>query len=129
MFLFHNSPFMIIFIDSSYRCHYSFRNGSAMRIGCFKINFSRNEKIEVFVYRRTCFGKIVSFLLSICVCIFILSQESNQSAITSSLRSYLPSVYHTKLRDSRYVLFPTAQQVNLPACSPHCPYNAERRTG
>ena len=23
--------------------------------------------------------------------------------------------------------FPTAQLVNLPACSPHCPYNAERQ--
>ena len=23
----------------------------------------------------------------------------------------------------------TAQQVNLPACSPHCPFNAERRAG
>ena len=22
---------------------------------------------------------------------------------------------------------PTAQQVNLPACSPHCPFNAERQ--
>ena len=25
--------------------------------------------------------------------------------------------------------FPTAQQVNLPACSPHCPFNAERQAG
>ena len=26
-------------------------------------------------------------------------------------------------------LFPTAQQVNLPACPPHCPLNAERQAG
>ena len=25
--------------------------------------------------------------------------------------------------------FPTALQVNLPACSPHCPLNAERQAG
>ena len=25
--------------------------------------------------------------------------------------------------------FPTAQQVNLPACSPHCPAKAERQAG
>ena len=27
------------------------------------------------------------------------------------------------------VHFQTAQQINLPACSPHCPYNAERQAG
>ena len=25
--------------------------------------------------------------------------------------------------------FPMAQQVNLPACSSHCPFNAERQAG
>ena len=25
--------------------------------------------------------------------------------------------------------FPTAQQVNLPACFPHCPFNAKRQAG
>ena len=25
--------------------------------------------------------------------------------------------------------FPTAQQVNLPACSPHCPFDAEGQAG
>ena len=35
---------------------------------------------------------------------------------TSSLRSCRPSVYHSKM-ESRSVLFPTAQQVNLPAFS------------
>ena len=29
--------------------------------------------------------------------------------------------------ESRQVPFPTAQPVNLPACSPHCPFNAERQ--
>ena len=45
---------------------------------------------------------------------------------TSSLRSCRPSVYHTKMGESRQVPFPTAQ-VNLPACSPDCPFNAERQ--
>ena len=48
---------------------------------------------------------------------------------TSSLRSCQPSVYMTKMGKSRKVSFPTAQQVNLPACSPHCPFNAERQAG
>ena len=48
---------------------------------------------------------------------------------TSSLRSCQPFVYHTKMGESRQVPFPTAQQVNLPACSPHCPFNAERQVG
>ena len=47
----------------------------------------------------------------------------------SSLRSFRPSVYHTKMRESRQVLFPTTQQMNLPACSPHFPFNAERQAG
>ena len=31
--------------------------------------------------------------------------------------------------ESRQVPFPTAQQVNLPAWSSHCPFNAERQAG
>ena len=31
--------------------------------------------------------------------------------------------------DIPQVSFPTAQQVNLPVCSPHCPFNAERQAG
>ena len=58
----------------------------------------------------------------------LLSRESDQSAITNSLESCRIPVYHTKTGESRQVLFPTAQ-VNLPACSPHCPSNAERQTG
>ena len=27
------------------------------------------------------------------------------------------------------VSFPKAQQVNMPACSPYCPFNAERQAG
>ena len=51
------------------------------------------------------------------ICIFIrLSQES---VVTSSLRSCWPSVHHTKMGKLRQVHFPTAQQVNLPTCSPH----------
>ena len=48
---------------------------------------------------------------------------------TRSLRSCLPFVYNTKMGDYGSVLFPTAQQVNLPACSSHCPFNAERQAG
>ena len=57
------------------------------------------------------------------------SQESKLSAITSSLRSCRPSVYHAEERDSRKVPFPTAQQANLQACSPHSPHSAERQIG
>ena len=61
---------------------------------------------------------------------FILqSRESDQSAITSSLSSCQPPVYHTKMGKFHYVPFPTAQQVNLPACLPHCPFKAERQAG
>ena len=35
----------------------------------------------------------------------------------------------TKMEESRQVSFPTALQVNLPACFPHCPFNAERQAG
>ena len=42
--------------------------------------------------------------------------------ITSSLRSCRPSVYRTKMGESRQVSFPKAQQANLPACFPHCPF-------
>ena len=48
---------------------------------------------------------------------------------TSSIRSCQPSVYHTKMGESRWVFFPTAQRVNLPGCSPHWPINAERQAG
>ena len=34
-------------------------------------------------------------------CIIIVSRENDQSAITSSLRSYRPPVYHTKMGESR----------------------------
>ena len=47
---------------------------------------------------------------------------------TSSLRSCQPSVYHTKMGESRSAPFPMAQ-VNLPACSQRCPFNAERQAG
>ena len=68
------------------------------------------------------------FFAFACISIF-LSRESDQSAtaITSSLRRCQSSVYHTKTGESRKVSFRTTQQVNLPACFPHCPYNAERQ--
>ena len=33
------------------------------------------------------------------------------------------------MRESRQVSFATAQQANWPACSLHCPINAERQAG
>ena len=50
-------------------------------------------------------------VISLFSCIFILlSRESDQCAIISSLiRSYRLSVYHTKIGQSRLVPFPTAQ--------------------
>ena len=44
----------------------------------------------------------------------------------SSLRSCRPFVIPHQNEGSRLVPFLTAQQVNLPTCSPHCPFNAER---
>ena len=31
--------------------------------------------------------------------------------------------------ESQYVSFPTAQQADLPACFPHCPFIVERQAG
>ena len=56
--------------------------------------------------------------------LILLSRESDPSAVTSSLRSCRQSGYHTKRGESRSVLFPTVQQINLSACSSHCPFNA-----
>ena len=52
--------------------------------------------------------------------------KNGQSAVTSSRENCRPFVHHSKIG---LVLFPTTQQVNLLTCSPHCPYNAERRAG
>ena len=59
----------------------------------------------------------------------LLSRQSDQCAIQARSGSCQPSVYYTKMGESRYVPFPTAQQVNLPTSSPHCPFNAERQAG
>ena len=63
--------------------------------------------------------------------LILLSRESDQCAIANSRKSCQPSdfVYDMKMGESRQVLFPTAQQVNLPVCSSHCPFNAERKAG
>ena len=62
------------------------------------------------------------------VCPFSTRKRSNRYN-ELAYRSSQPSVYHTKMGESRQVPFPTAQQVNLPACSPHCPFNAKRQAG
>ena len=46
---------------------------------------------------------------------------------TISLRSCQPPVYHTKMGNTAKRLSQRHKQVNLPACSPHCPFNAERQ--
>ena len=68
--------------------------------------------------------------ISIC-CIIIYSPISRKRSMsyTSSLESCQLSVFHSKMGESWLVPFPTAQQVNLPASSPHCPFNAERQAG
>ena len=40
-----------------------------------------------------------------------------------------PSVFHSKIEEFRQVPFPTAQQVNLLTCSPHCPSDGKRQVG
>ena len=40
-----------------------------------------------------------------------------------------PISQQPKIGKSRQVSFPTAQQVNLTAYSPHCSYNVERQAG
>ena len=47
----------------------------------------------------------------------LLSLESDQSAITSSLRSYRPSL---KWEIPLSAILKDILQLNLPACSPHC---------
>ena len=59
------------------------------------------------------------------------SRESDQCARRARVGvvGHLCSVYHSMMGESRLVPFPMAQQVNLPACSPHSSVNAERRAG
>ena len=39
-----------------------------------------------------------------------------------------PTVYRSKMEESRQLPLPTALQANFPPCSPHCLFNAERQT-
>ena len=69
------------------------------------------------------------FFIFIIIGIFILlSREKATKRCMSSLRSCRSSVYHTKMGEFRYVPFPKAQQVNLPAFST-LSLNAERQAG
>ena len=63
-----------------------------------------------------------------CMLIF-LSRESDQSAITSSLRSCQPVVYLFSGGRIRYVPFPTAQQANVTSCSSRYHFHAKRQAG
>ena len=73
--------------------------------------------------------------LCMCIsCIFVLYYEKAINALYE-LAKELPdiclhsTVYHSKMGKFRLVPFPRAPQVNLPACSPHCPFNTERQAG
>ena len=71
------------------------------------------------------------FLYCIYIKLHIYSPITRKRSMrcASLLRSCRPSVYHAKMGESRQVPFPTAQHVNLPTCSSHCPFNAERQAG
>ena len=56
-------------------------------------------------------------------------EKAINALYTSSLKSCQPSVSHTNMGEFQQVLFPTAQQVNLPACFPHRLLNAKRQAG
>ena len=78
---------------------------------------------------RTFWCGVVTKFTFVFSCVFtLLLWESDQSNITSSLRSCRPSVYHTKIGEPRQVPFPMIQ-VNLSICSPHCSFNTERQAG
>ena len=51
------------------------------------------------------------------------------ATLASLLMSCRSSIYHFKIEEYRYVPFPTAQQLNLPVCCSHRPFNAERQAG
>ena len=76
-------------------------------------------------------NKATKFLnvLFVFSCIVILpSPKSDQSAMTSSVKHCRQSVIRWG-NAAREVLFPAKLHVNLPACSTHCPFNAERQAG
>ena len=56
--------------------------------------------------------------------IYSLIVRKRSMCCMSLLTSCRPFVHHTKIGESHQVLFPTAQQVNLLACSSHCPFHA-----
>ena len=67
----------------------------------------KNKAISIVINSRTS-GLVL--LLNVRKVSFVMSRESNQCAITSSLRSYRQSVDHSKMGVSRYVPIPKAQQ-------------------
>ena len=92
----------------------------------FLANFLLLMFMNVWKKQDRCYNVSSLFLLLFSGCVFILlSRESDWSAVTSSLRSYRPSIHHTKMWESRHVPFPRVQHVNLPACSPHCSFRIE----
>ena len=87
---------------------------------------SGTNEVNVLQPFNLLFRSCAAFAFSVCIFVFrpiLLSRESDRSAIMSSLRSCRSFVHHTKMGESRLVLFPK-KQVKLPACFFH-PFNAE----
>ena len=68
------------------------------------------------------------FFLVFSFIFILLSQESDQCAVRARLGAASHLSTTPRREEFRQVPFPTAQ-VNLPACSSHCPFNAERQAG
>ena len=85
------------------------------------------------INRNACrFADLLIFCEMVCSCsllhIYLPIMKKRSMSYTTLLRSCQPSVYQTKVEESRQVPFPTTH-LNLPACSPHCPFNAECQAG
>ena len=71
--------------------------------------------------------EVFSIFVFILSHIYSLITRKRSMRCTSSLRSCQPSIFHTKMGESRLALSPTAQQGHLQACFPLCPFNAEHQ--
>ena len=107
---------IIIAVDISYSMSDLFEGQTKLKTAMYIV---RNILIGLDYSDKVGMTKLFS-------CIFILSRENDQSAISSSFRSRRPPACHSKMGNPA---FPTAQRVNLPACFPHCPCSAERQAG
>ena len=93
----------LIFLQSvcfQYRRY--FFDGFTRYFGNFFFGTNSDRKSEKFF-------EVAQFCILCISCIFILlSRQGDHDAVTSSLNSCQPSVYHTNMGESHYVPFPTA---------------------